>query len=348
MMIKNKIIYCILLSVAFASCKEEVIPMVVDPPVKDTVKIEFVKRSFYNAKLEPVNGVLHGAGQDFYSFTNYSKALDATAQPIIYMSYIELNSSMTNILSWGNDLRSIMQELHTDVRVQLGINFKGLNGQGQRIDSLSANGKYDQQLDTIVSVLKSLNRPVYVRIGYEFEGSWNGYMPEYYIPFFIKATTKLRDKNVNAATIWCAAGGSAGFKPINTLLSFYPGDEWVDWWSIDVFSASEITDPNLKIFFRTADQHKKPIMIGETTPRFVGVMQGQISWDLWFKPFFNMIYQSPQVKAFCYINWDWAYWAEKYNEPTWANWGEARIEKNNYVNASYNDEMKKTLFVHQK
>jgi hypothetical protein len=30
-----------------------------------------------------------------------------------------------------------------------------------------------------------------------------------------------------------------------------------------------------------ADTHKKPVMIGEATPRYVGVTDGEASWNQW-------------------------------------------------------------------
>ena len=38
-------------------------------------------------------------------------------------------------------------------------------------------------------------------------------------------------------------------------------------------------------------------MIGESTPRYVGVADGEQSWNNWYKPYFDMIYSSPQIQA---------------------------------------------------
>ncbi len=43
----------------------------------------------------------------------------------------------------------------------------------------------------------------------------------------------------------------------------------------------------------------RSVMLGESTPRFVGVLGGAVSWDAWFAPYFQMI-NSPEysIQAF--------------------------------------------------
>lgn len=43
-------------------------------------------RLYYNAKNEPLTGVLHGSGQDIYSFINYSDSVGKESMPVIYMT----------------------------------------------------------------------------------------------------------------------------------------------------------------------------------------------------------------------------------------------------------------------
>jgi hypothetical protein len=88
-------------------------------------------------------------------------------------------------------------------------------------------------------------------------------------------------------------------------------------------------------------------MIGETTPRYVGTSDGVVSWNKWFKPFFGLIYENPEVKAICYINWDWVYWSKKLGFQ-WEDWKDGRIEKNETISAAYIKELKKPIFIHSK
>src|SRR5260370_24453913 len=52
--------------------------------------------------------------------------------------------------------------------------------------------------------------------------------------------------------------------------------------------------------------HGYPVMIGESTTRWVGGVQGgEETWRTWFDPYFTFIRTWPTVKAFCYISWNW-------------------------------------------
>ncbi|MDN5217109.1 glycosyl hydrolase [Fulvivirgaceae bacterium BMA12] len=314
-------------------------------PGSHTSPVSYEPRAFYNALFEPETGILHGAGQDYDSYLAYAGQTGSSLFPIIYMDYIGLTRSVEKIDEWGQDLRAELENLPPDVMPQIGLNLTAGNDDGSGQDESIVQGMYDAQIDAFIAALKALDRPSFVRIGYEFEGDWNGYKPKTFVAVFKIITRRLRDRQVNAATVWCSAGGSAGFVPWEKLETYYPGDEWVDWWGVDIFSPEEITDPRLVTFLKKADQHQKPVMIGETTPRYVGVTNGEVSWNKWFRPFFQFMYQNPQVKAFCYINWDWAYWSEKLGFG-WHDWKDARIERNEYVRHNYINELKSELFVH--
>ncbi|MBC7903766.1 MAG: hypothetical protein H7Y27_10095, partial [Gemmatimonadaceae bacterium] len=183
--------------------------------------------------------------------------------------------------------------------------------------------------------IKEWGIPCYIRVGYEFNGRWNGYDPAAYRQAFIRISTAFRENKVdNAALLWCfATDGGADF------ISFYPGDEYVDWWSIDLFSENHFADPKTTAFLDSALIHRKPVMIGESTPRKVSVQGGEQSWNRWFQPFFKLIKQHPHVKGFCYINWDWT-------TTRWSDWGDGRIEANSFIKEKFLDEMRSDLYLH--
>ena len=72
----------------------------------------------------------------------------------------------------------------------------------------------------------------------------------------------------------------------------------------------------------------------------VGVINGKESWDNWFKLYFNFISDHPIIKAFCYINWDWA---KDWKQPEWKN---GRIQENEYVRKKFVDELKNKKYIH--
>jgi len=308
-------------------------------------KNEIQKRHFYNAKFEPQDGIIHGAGQDLKSFNLYAYTVGYKLYPKIFMSYTGIVGSVKDIKKWAKGLKKELSDLPSNVMPQIGLNLTSGKDNGSGQDRAVAEGKYDENITELIKQIKSLNRSSYLRIGYEFEGSWNGYSPDSYREVFIKVTKEIRKQEANIATVWCAGGGSAGFIPLDSLMQYYPGDSWVDWWGIDIFSPEEITDSRLLLFYSAAEEHKKPVMIGETTPRYVGVKNGQDSWDKWFGPFFEMMYNNPGVKAFCYINWDWKYWSDAIGF-SWHDWEDARIERNEFVKNAYIKEISKPIFLH--
>lgn len=316
----------------------------IDPTSLD-INVAPIARNFYGAMHEPEQGILHGAGQDIDGFKDYAVAVGPGNHPILYMTYVGLAYSPGDVEWWGQELIHELSTLPADVIPQIGVNFTldRDNGSGQA--AALVRGDYDAQIAALVKAIKKLNRKNFVRIGYEFEGSWNGYEAKNYVLAYQKITKALRDGDTNSATVWCSAGGFAGFWPWSMLSAYYPGDEYVDWFGIDIFDSQELFDPRLVAFLQKADEHKKPVMIGETSAILVGTFQGQDQWDAWFRPFYRLLYQNPQIKAFCYISWDWAYWAIRQNFNL-GYWGDARIEKNAYVNVGARQELKKSIFVH--
>ena len=77
------------------------------------------------------------------------------------------------------------------------------------------NGKRDKQIEKIGNWIKSADRPVYLRIGYEFDGPWNHYDPKAYVRAYRKIAGKLREMKVdNVSLVW----SSAAVKPYKDTL----------------------------------------------------------------------------------------------------------------------------------
>jgi len=132
-----------------------------------------------------------------------------------------------------------------------------------------AAGLYDEQIGYLADGLKRVGRPVFLRIGYEFNGTtWNGYMPSSYISAFRRITDALRAEDVEVATVWCYAVDGA-----TNYMDYYPGDDRVDWWAIDPFSNYHFSNTTARSFMSDAHEAGKPVMIGETTPRNIGADQ---------------------------------------------------------------------------
>lgn len=304
-------------------------------------------RHYYGAKLEPKRGVIHGAGQDAGSYSDYSDLFPSTHKPLMYMTYITITSGESEMRKWKKRVQKELASWPEQPTVlQIGLNMTAGLDDGTGSAKWVAKGRYDAAIEAFVEALQSFNVPAYVRIGYEFEGDWNNYTPEGYISAFRTITEKIRAAHLDeVATVWCSAGGSAGFVSEADLMSFYPGDDYVDWWGVDIFSPEEIPNPWLGKFYGLAEKHKKPVMIGEATPRYVGAFKNWQSWRRWFYPFFAMVREYPQIKAISYINWDWAHWSKTLGFE-WYDWEDARIQKDALLTELYRNELKHPIWIH--
>jgi len=86
-------------------------------------------------------------------------------------------------------------------------------------------------------------------------------------------------------------------------MAFYPGDQHVDWWGIDLFDPLSFQSESTLDFMATASERGYPVMIGEAAPRGPGIEPDSGAWERWFRPFFRFVRGQPGVKAFCYISW---------------------------------------------
>lgn len=277
---------------------------------------------YYGRKLEPRGRViLHGAGQtDDPSFREYSFTV-APARPMLYMSYVDLKD---NLPVFFKGLELDLRSYREFVVPQIGLSLNEGSAAGH-YEQQVADGALDGRIDELCGGLRTLARPVFLRIGYEFNGQWNGYEPDAYVAAYRRIHQRLQACSPETATVWDYAPDGAR----QDIMRFYPGDDAVDWWGINLFSSASFRSSETRAFLAGARAHRFPVMIGESTPRDHPVTEGQASVDEWFKPYFDLLHGTPEIKAFCYISWDWRLY------PQWATWGDARIEDNVAVREFY-------------
>ncbi|NME70640.1 glycoside hydrolase family 26 protein [Flammeovirga aprica] len=184
------------------------------------------------------------------------------------------------------------------------------------------NGNRDYNIRKLAKWIKNSNRPVYLRIGYEFDGPHNNYNPSNYIKMYQHIVDVFDEERVlNCDFVW----QSDGVHTVNTLNSYYPGDEYVDWMAFSYFAQGA---GNSLINF--AKDKGKPVMIAEATPMgFDLEATREDVWSKWFTPLFDLIDKNEEIKALAYINVDWN------AQPMWKdsgiNWGDSRIQANTSV-----------------
>lgn len=218
-----------------------------------------------------------------------------------------------------------------------------------------AKGERDEQIKTLGEWIKSLgDRPVFLRIGYEFDGhSWNHYDRDSYIASFKRIRDKFEEMEItNVAYVW----QSCGFMSTpQQLEEWYPGDEYVDWVGYSFFNnwrKEQMTEFGRK--------KGKPVFIAEATPT-IGVpgksdgttfplslaneAQAKRAWDEWFVPFIKSVNDNKDVvKAISYIHHDWydrAMWKEN---PTFKG-VDSRLNLSPFIAEKWNEEFSKLRYL---
>ncbi|MES2825416.1 MAG: endo-1,3-beta-xylanase [Pseudomonadota bacterium] len=151
---------------------------------------------------------------------------------------------------------------------------------------------YRSEVDRLITFLKSTDRPIFLRIGYEFDGPWNCYNAAAYKASFRFIKARINALNADKiATVWQTAAwlrnqNSYQVTDNNHLDQFYPGDDVVDWialskfygehyrkhqWSCDALNppwftpiVSAVSQHDRTLDF--ARLHNKPVIIAEAAP----------------------------------------------------------------------------------
>jgi len=243
-------------------------------------------------------------------------------------------------------------------------------------DGLSkiANGDYDAEINRLATFLQSIDKPVFLRIGYEFDGQWNtGYEnTTNYKNAWKRIVDIIRPVAPKTMMVWQACTS-----PVDDILEgyheniedWYPGDEYVDYvgysWFLSTQQQVDLTN-ELVSFARTKG---KPVMACEASPqgydlnnltyRYINTMLGgapgtnpvsktpdQI-WSEWFQPYFQYIHDNSDIiKAVAYINADWdsqPKWGSPYNE---GYWGDSRVETNAGIRQKWLNEINTSFWLH--
>jgi hypothetical protein len=196
-------------------------------------------------------------------------------------------------------------------------------------------GARDANITTLGNWIKAADRPVFLRIGYEFDGSWNAYDPALYIQAFRRIMNRLQANGVtNVISVWQGSGSTTN---PTTLLKWYPGDAYVDWLGYSYFRQSNPSGGIMQL----ARQKNKPVMIAEATPqRNLSLGDPVEHWNAWFQPFFEHVHaNADMIKAVAYINTRW------FDQPEWnAGWGDSRVQIRPEIKASWIAEMQSGIW----
>ena len=310
-------------------------------------------------KFEPPDGkVYHGVGQSMTGVNEYITAMgDSTIHPIVWNFYYDIPGTRGDKFA---ELRTTLSK-----EKQLGriphLSIAMTNGPIWT-DSLIATGtQYDYIIDSIAAICKQFGRRMFVRPGFEFNGWWFPHHPYLYPKAFQKIVDRFRMIGAadSAAFLWCYyPAGPNDFDSVDTNgARWYPGDDYVDWFSLDLFPVSDFhldsaaykrgqitAKGKSERFLAMARAKSKPVFLSEVSAAYAKFTtdptDGMNDWNNWFVPFWNFLTAHPEIKGFNYTNWDWS----KYGQ--WKEWGDARIEVNSYILTQYKAEMRKSKYIH--
>lgn len=219
-----------------------------------------------------------------------------------------------------------------------------------------ANGELDDNIQRLGEFILSLGkRPVFLRIGYEFDGyPWNHYDREHWIKAYKRIKDHFDEQGItNVAYVWQSVGWVSN---LDQLEAWYPGDEYVDWCGFSFFDRWR--ENRMIEFARTKG---KPVFIAEAsatisdfTAKFDGRTkevilsnpeQAQEAWDKWFVPFFQTIEENADVvKAIHYINCNWKIRPMWVENPTFQK-VDARIQESPMISAKWTEKMNHTKYL---
>ncbi len=208
----------------------------------------------------------------------------------------------------------------------------------------TADGEFDEVIRQYSDWAKSINRPIYLRIGYEFDGPHNELEPTEYVNAYRHIVDMMRSQGVeNVAFVW----HSYIFAPYNgnSLASYYPGDEYVDWVGVSLFGllyqdADLMQYGNAVLEF--AKEHKKPVMAAESSPVNGIYPENLETWYTWFSNFFSVCYNK-NIKAISFINTNW----EQYSIDGIGSWRDARLANNELISKAWFLETNKDRYLKQ-
>lgn len=207
----------------------------------------------------------------------------------------------------------------------------------------AGRGEYDSVVKEFSAWAKTTDRPIYLRIGYEFDGAHNQLEPQGYVKAYRRIVDLMRAEGVdNVAFVWHSyASPTYNDYPLS---DWYPGDDYVDWVGISLFGHMYATELNAEgdAVFDFARSHNKPVMVAESSP-IHGIEKDNVdAWNTWFVNFLSLTY-SKNVKAISFINEDWG----RLSINGLSDWKDARLQNNERIHRAWFKETGKSRYLKQ-
>jgi hypothetical protein len=294
------------------------------------------ERSPLLGKYEPEDGkILLLIGQDEPAHDQYIADIGTPGGLMFYTSVQHLRGILIPDETGGGTWTfPVNFSAYPDMAVQIGLWMSGTTGSEDDLDRID-NGVYDANLDTLGNWIRNLNRPVYLRVGYEFDNPSFNYNAEKYVRAYRHVVDHLRAQGITNVAYVCHSWAQDNS---TAAMNWYPGDSYVDWVGVSFFLTG--MSAYMDYIAAIAVEHHKPLMIAEATPYGIGTLSGQTSWDNWFVPFFNFV-TANKVKVVSYINWDWEMIPMFQSQ----GWGNCRIQNNITIKGNWLSETSQAKYL---
>jgi len=345
----RRAVLCTFLGLVVGGCGEPTDPATApdrggdpDPPAGTDLVLPFTLEEL---RAGSIDRILHCSGPLFNpeEHEGYLETFAGTA-PIM----VRFDMSLTPTARFTPEekleqLRTILETYPFELpHLTLTFTRRLADGTAEGLDAELAAGEFDDLITDIAGIVRNTEVPSFVRIGSEFNGFWNGYSPESFPAAFRRVVDLFRAAGAdNAIFNW---NYKAWQGDPNPFLAFYPGDDYVDWWSIDLFT-SDFEVPAVKsqaeAFLAEAAARGKPVIIPESAPNTMDLEDPQ-SWERWFVPYFELVRGDSNIKGFCYSNRNF----EK-NDVTLTDWGNMRIDQSQTLAPLYREELRRPVYQHR-
>lgn len=324
------------------------------PAINSTKDVVRYGTNFY----PPEGKVLHIAGQAKEDFDDYVENVSCNGEKFgmpagaAFYTSLSLNgitSSHANVPGDNHQHLNYLVENYDNMTLQVALWLH--TTQLSRI----CTGEYDVQIEKLADIFKNYKRPIYFRIGYEFDNTGCKFEPVSYQNAYRYIVERFEQANVrNVSYVWHSWGMIPTYQN-RDIMDWYPGDAYVNWIGISTFEVSKeqiseegyYQNHNRERILEIAREKNLPIMICESsairTIPYHKKRTGQAYWDFWYKPYFEFIENNPEVKAFSIINCDWDSVLQFKGE---INWGDSRIKSDPVVLNLWRAKMREKRYLH--
>jgi hypothetical protein len=315
--------------------------------IDTTVDPDFVYRYEQSRFVPPEGKTLLIVGQDLGTIAAYRAAFPDQPVPGGWMSYwgitgmagVDRMNADDIARQFGRQNSQTLIDAYPDTAVQSALWMVGM----WDVAAKAGQGDYDPVVQQFSAWAKQSRRPIYLRIGYEFDGAHNQLEPAQYVRAYRRIVDAIRAEGAdNVAFVWhsYAAPPYKGYP----LSAWYPGDDYVDWVGISLFGHlyAPALNEEAEAVFEWARLHRKPVMIAESSPVEGIDPDRDDAWNTWFVNLLSLAYRK-NVKAISLINANWPSYPGF--EPL--EWKDARLQNNPRIAEAWFAETAKERYLKQ-